>query len=135
MNSRLSHLSQVRVQVPWYVHPGGVTQGHTELGQQLGSEGGFGGGAAVLAVESLTPNGRWTVRWMRLMRAELREADNHSLPTPAKADVMHSIGVERVVVLPRIELTGGVNGVLELNRDFQRDVFNVNLVLGVKAHW
>jgi hypothetical protein len=129
LNSRISHLQQAANQVPWYVH--GITrQGHTHRGQVLGSAGAFGGGAAVLAAERYEPTGRWTIRWSRLMRGELRP---NGLPDPDRADVMHALGVERVLFLSRIDLTAGLSGVWNLNRDFADDVFGLNMV--VTARW
>jgi hypothetical protein len=131
LNSRISHLQQAAPQAPWYIHS--VTrQGHTHRGQVLGSAGGLGGGAAVLAAERYESTGRWTIRWSRLMRGELRTAPG-ALPDPDEADVMHTLGVERVLFLPRFDVTAGLTGVWNLNRDFADDVFGVNAVLA--ARW
>jgi hypothetical protein len=131
LNSRISHLQQAAPQAPWYVH-GTNRQGHTHLGQVLGSAGGFGGGAAVLAADRYEPNGRWTIRWGRLMRGELRVPPS-LLPDYDRADVMHTLGVERLLFLSRFDVTAGVTGVWNLNRDFAQDVFSLNTVLS--ARW
>jgi hypothetical protein len=131
LNSRISHLQQAAPQVPWYIHSV-ARQGHTHDGQVLGSAGGFGGGAAVLAVDRYEPTGRWTIRWSRLMRGELRTGPN-ALPDADSADVMHTLGVERVLFMPHVDLTAGLTGVWNLNRDFADDVFGLNMVLA--ARW
>ena len=135
LNSRISHLDQRRAQAPWYTHFGGVQQGHTALGQVLGSAGGFGGGAAFLAMDRVTPTGRWTLSTARFMRAEARLAGTTGLPVSARSDVMQTLGIERMVMTPNFEVVGGATGVLDLNRDFRRDQFNLNLSLTLRAYW
>jgi hypothetical protein len=125
LNTRIGKLHPTRAQAPWYVH-GTRVQGHTQHGQLLGSAGGFGGGGTTLAFDRFTRSGRTTLRWDRLMRAEELGSNNDHLPDQAKADVMHSLGVERMRRTGRNEITVGVRAVLDLNRDFRRDVVNLN---------
>jgi len=49
-NGRISHLARVRVQQPLYVHDD-ITEGHTHLGQPLGSTAVLGGGAYAIAYD------------------------------------------------------------------------------------
>jgi hypothetical protein len=138
MDSRIAHLRQSREEAPWYSHTT-QTQGHTEIGQVLGSAGAFGGGASVLALERFTPSGTWTVRLSRLMRAQAGIGDSSvanlvpQLPNPASADVIHTLGFERVRRRRRFEVTTGVNAVWNLNRNFRQDQFDLNLVVGLRA--
>jgi hypothetical protein len=69
------------------------------------------------------------------MRAERYTIGQGQMPHPSDADVMHALGFERQLLMPRVDLTAGAAGVWELNRDWQRDVFNLNLTLSARAHW
>lgn len=133
-NSRVSHLAQVRGQTVMYMHSD-LWQGHTHRGQVLGSAGIPGGGAAVLAADMYHPGGRWTASWSRIMRAEFQQPEESGLPDPERADVMHALAVDGVLFRRRADLLGGVTLVQNLNRDFARDAFNLNLSLGARARW
>ncbi|MDB4877443.1 MAG: hypothetical protein JWM41_3889 [Gemmatimonadetes bacterium] len=132
LNTRLSALGQGRLQAPWYVH-GVLTQGHTELGQLLGAPGGFGGSGATVALDSYSPNGRWTIRWDRIARAEGRANDGS--PIPATSDILHSVGLEREIVRGPISYILQAHAVWDLNRDLAGDRFNSNLTATVRAAW
>jgi hypothetical protein len=133
LNSRISHLQQAAPQTPFYLH--GVTrQGHTQLGQILGSAAGYGGGAAVVAVEAYQPGGRLTLAWSRLMRGEWLDPAS-GLPEARRADVMHTLRAESLMFFSRFDVTAGATGVYELNRDFNRDAFNLNVALGARVRW
>lgn len=125
LNTRMGKLHPVRPQAPWYVH-GVLRTGHTERGQLLGSAGGFGGGATSLALDKYDRKGRMTFRWDRLMRLEQLE-NNHLLPLPEGADVTHALGAERTRAAGGGELTLGLTGVVDLNRDFAGDRFNLGM--------
>jgi hypothetical protein len=135
LNTRLSSLEQGRAQAPFYVHVGSVSQGHTELGQFLGAPGGYGGGAATLAVDTYAANGRWTVRWDRMSEAEFRGTDQNATPSPLRADVLHSFGIERVLDQRMVSYSVGARAVWELNRNFVADQFNLNLTAGARLVW
>jgi hypothetical protein len=124
LNSRISHLVQQRPQSPWYEH-GAQRQGHTYRGQVLGSEGGFGGGASVVAVDRYTPAGRTTVRWDRINRST--PLNSQGLPVPDRVDMVHAIGLEVMRFTGRGELT--IGGILakEFNRYFADDALNAQL--------
>jgi hypothetical protein len=121
LNTRMGKLHPIRPQAPWYVH-GVRVQGHTQRGQLLGSAGGFGGGATVLAVDRFSRDSRTTVRWDRMMRAEQLASD---IPDVLEADVMHALTFERARRSAQRELTFGATAVVDLNRDFRRDAFNL----------
>jgi hypothetical protein len=132
LNTRLSALNQGRTQAPWYLHTI-FTQGHTELGQLLAAPGGFGGGGSTVALDSYSSTGRWTLSWDRTMRAERR--GNDGSPNPGGADVLHALGLDREVRRGRVSYSMGGQAVWDLNRDFVRDRFNLNLTTGVRAVW
>lgn len=133
LNSRITHIQLVRPEAPFYVH-GSAIQGHTQLGQVLGSVGGYGGGASVIAVDRYTPQGRWTVSWSRIMRGE-QPVPPTNVPMARGADVAHALGLNALLLRGSVDLTAGLTGVYEYNRDFAGDSFNANLALGARAHW
>jgi hypothetical protein len=124
LNTRMGKLHPTRAQAPWYVH-GVRVQGHTLRGQLLAAPGGFGGGGTTMAWDRLGMQGRTTVRWDRAMRAE-QINNNELIPEASQADVTHALGIERSRRLAAGEVMVGITGVLELNRDFRSDVFNLN---------
>jgi hypothetical protein len=131
-NLQFSHLAQGRGWAPFYTHSR-VTQGHTQLGQVLGSEAGVGGAGGVVAVESYSRRGRWTWSWTRLERQQRGDPSGASVPDPRGIDVQHALAVERLQFRGRYDLLARVAAVYELNRDFRRDAFDLNLIIGVRA--
>jgi hypothetical protein len=129
-NLQFSSLAQGRVWVPFYTH-GTVRQGHTQLGQVLGSEAGPGGAGSVIAVESFSPAGRWTWSWTRMIRQQ-RGDQSGAISDPNGVDVQHALTVERVRAHGRYELLTSVAGVYELNRYFKYDAFNLNVIVGAR---
>jgi hypothetical protein len=65
VNGRMSHLSRVRPEPPVYIHTG-ITEGHTYLGQPLGSYAAFGGGGYTVGYDIVG------LRRSRLFEAEVR---------------------------------------------------------------
>lgn len=130
MNARRSNLTNVRHQNLTYMHFS-TPQGHTLRGQILGAPDAYGGAGSTVALDRYSPSGRWTVRWDRALRNERAATDT----LPGVLDVTHALGVERVLFVRGAELTGGVRGVWELNRDFGADAFNLNATLGLRARF
>jgi hypothetical protein len=130
-NLQRGTLVQSRSQGPFYIHSLG--QGHTYRGQILGSEWGVGGAAAKVAVDWYHPQGRWTVSWSRLLRGDTGDTVATVPPNPRGVDVLHTVGVERLLFYGRYDIWAGVTAVYELNRDFRRDAFNLNLSVGARA--
>lgn len=125
-------LVQSRLQAPFYVHFA-LLQGHTYRGQILGSAWGEGGAAAKVAVDWYHPGGRWTLAWSRLLRGEAHDSVATTPQNPRGLDVMHTLGVEGLFFRGRYDILAGVTAVYEFNRDFRRDAFNLNGVIGVRA--
>lgn len=123
LNTRLSHLGVSAAQTPWYLHTR-LRQGHTQRGQVLGSPGGPGGGASMIAVDRYETTGRTTVRWDRLMQAERVAPDG--LPEADEADVLHALSVERLRSIGRGEIGINLSAMLDFNRHFSSDRFNLN---------
>jgi len=129
LNTRISHLYQGRSQAPWYTHNLSVEQGHTVDGQLLGAPAGYGGAATNLAVDIYAPSGRWTVEWSRAARAtSLADMD-----VGLRSDILQALSVERRYERGSLETFWGASGIWDLNRDFTRDRFNLNMRTGVRV--
>src|SRR6185312_11835988 len=115
-NLQLGSIAQGRPWTPFYTHIY-LRQGHTQLGQVLGSEAGVGGAGSVIAVDSYSPSGRWTWSWTRIIRQQ-RGDPSGTTTDPDGVDVQHALAVERVQNRGRYELLAGVAGVYELNRNY-----------------
>ena len=131
-NLQRGTLVQSRGQSPFYIHFQ-LLQGHTYRGQILGSEWGYGGAAAKVAMDWYYPGGRWTVAWSRLLRGDTGDTVATTPQNPRGLDVMHTLSVEGLFFRGRYDITAGLTVVYEFNRDFKRDAFDLNLVAGVRA--
>lgn len=131
-NLQFSSLARGRSWSPFYTHST-VRQGHTMLGQVLGSEAGVGGAGGTMAVESYSPSGRWTWSWTRLQRQQRGDPSGAGPPDARGVDVQHALAVERLQFRGRYDVLARVTAVYEFNRDFRRDAFNLNLIVGVRA--
>jgi hypothetical protein len=129
-NTQLSSIAQGRPWTPFYTSSY-LRQGHTQLGQVLGSEAAPGGGGSIVAVESYSPTGRWTWSWTRMIRQQRGDPSGNT-PDPNGVDVQHALAVERVQRRGRTEIRASVAGVYELNRHFTYDAFDLNVVLGIR---
>lgn len=137
LNSRISPLVTSREQSRYYTHSR-IRHGHTHEGQVLGSAGGFGGGAAVVAMDRYSRWGRWTVTAARTMRAEFRQLPTN-VPVPRRSDVFQELGVNGEFFFGsggrRLAATWELAGVYEIARDFADDAFNARLGTGVRYAW
>ena len=104
-----------------------------ERGQILGSAWGFGGAAAIVAVDWYDTRGRWTVSWSRLLRGDTGDTVATVPQSRRGLDVLHTLGAERLFFRGRYDILTSVTAVYELNRDFRRDAFNLNLIVGARA--
>jgi hypothetical protein len=130
LNAEPSHLHRGRRQDPFYVHAG-TRQGHTHLGQILGSREAYGGSGSTLAVDRYTRDGRWTVTWKRTLRQE--EGTFLRTGLAEEPDVMQSLRGELLLFRGRWELAGGVETVYNFNRNFESDVLNLHGSLGARV--
>ena len=130
-NLQFSRLAVGRHWEPFYTHYA-VVQGHTQLGQVLGSVAGVGGGGSVVAVESYSPRGRWTWSWTRLLRQQRGGFPPLDPGDPRGVDVQHAFAVERLQFRGRYDVLARATAVYEFNRDFAGDAFNLNLIVGLR---
>jgi len=129
LNARVTHLSQVRGESPFYIHAT-VRQGHTQRGQFLGSPSAFAGLGSVVAFDSYGPGGRWSVSWNQTVRDSFQPPPGSS-GTSGGVDAMHSLQAERLFSRGKFELTAGGAAVYQLNRNFADDAFNLSLIFKV----
>jgi hypothetical protein len=128
-NAEYSHLSRVRVQSWPYTHAP-IAQGHTELGQALGSylvE--RGGGGTVLGLDLYQPTGRIGVSLMRVVRGI---PETVGVQTGTR-DVIYGVSAEGVRAWRRLELFGRLSLMNNINRNFSADRANLGLSTGVRA--
>ncbi|MDP3772823.1 MAG: hypothetical protein Q8Q85_00995 [Gemmatimonadales bacterium] len=135
MNARVTNLQRGgRGESPLYVHFQ-QPQGHTQYGQILGAPDGYGGASSFLAVDFLHPKGRWSVAWNRSVRGTQGPyLSDGSVDPRGGIDVVHSVAVEGLLFREAFDLSGGLTAALDLNRNFRRDVFNLNAFIGVTAN-
>jgi Capsule assembly protein Wzi len=131
-NLQFSRLAQGRGWAPFYTHSR-VQQGHTQLGQVLGSEAGVGGAGSVVAVESYSARGRWTWSLTRLQWQQRGDPSGAGPPDPRGVDVQHALAGERLWFRGRYDLLLRATAVYELNRSFTHDAFNLNLIVGTRV--
>jgi hypothetical protein len=124
VNADVSHLQNVRPQSYFYQHST-ARQGHTHRGQLLGSPAVHGGGGAILAADYYHPGGRFTSFVERVLRQEQ--------VSPGALDVLYSAGLESLFSRGRFEVTTGLIGAWNLNRDFTGDRFNANALVRVRG--
>lgn len=126
-----SHLQRTRRQEPFYIHAH-MRQGHTNEGQILGSPAAYGGSASLIAADLYEPDGRWTVSWRRTRRQQVVRYLQTGVQQPL--DVQQGVGIERLLFVGRWDITAGLDGVYEFNRDFRDNAFNLRAALTVQAH-
>lgn len=131
-DSRRSHLDAVRGESPPYVH-GPVTQGHTQIGQFLGAQGGLGGGAHQFAYDEYSPAGRRTIAWSRYLRASLRVSPSGF--SQRSSDAVHSLAWEQLRFGSHVDVKANVTAVYEFNREGADDSVNWHLSVGIQPHW
>ncbi|HLM66793.1 MAG TPA: hypothetical protein VK358_04655, partial [Longimicrobium sp.] len=118
VNASPSHLGPGSHQGLAYRHSD-TRQGHTVDGQLLGSPAVFGGGGTVVALESFTPRGRWSVDWTRVRVSGPRITSRPGEPvTHSGWNVVHSLGGEVVAFRGRMDLVARLRPSWELNRHF-----------------
>ena len=109
-----------------------LRQGHTHRGQLLGADAGSGAAAASLfAWDRYGESGRTTLSWRRIVRAHRGNFFVTGTVEPRATDVIHSLGVERARTYRGVRLTMATELMLDLNRNFSNDVFNLNARAGV----
>jgi hypothetical protein len=129
INYQLSTLARVRYEGPVYGHAT-LRQGHTNRGQLLGAYPGVGSAAAsTLSWIRYAAQDRTTFTLRRIVRDQRGNFQTSGIVDPRGNDVLVAIGVERMRYGRHLDLGGKVEAMDELNRNFSRDVANLNLQL------
>jgi hypothetical protein len=110
-----------------------LRQGHTNRGQLIGSGPGVGSAAgSVLAWDRYAPVGRTTLSWRRIVRAHTGSFESDGITVEKAVDVIHSLGAERSRGSGSFRYTTGLDVMVNFNRNFARDAFNLNARVGVE---
>ena len=133
LNLQISGIVRVqRAQTEFYRHSR-IRQGHTQRGQILGSSAGLGGSRALLALDRYHRGGRWTVHWSRELRQEKGQFWITGVRDPNGFDVVHSLGAEALFFRGEFDITAGITGAYNFNRNFGSDAFNLNASMSVRS--
>ena len=134
----VSPLGQRRIQGLNYVG-GYLRQGHTQRGQLLGADLGVGStGGATVGVDWYTAAGRWSASWSRALRQENAGVTSRGFAPVADVagertlDVAHTLGLDARIFRGGVDLMAGAAAVMNFNREFRRDVFNLSARLGAR---
>lgn len=134
MNMQVSQLIRGRSEGRFYAHSRS-RQGHTHLGQVLGTAAGVGGNNTIIAVDRYHPKGRWTAFWSRELRQDVGTFWKTGVRTSRGFDVQHALGGEALFFGDRFDISAGVTAVYNLNRDLGGDAFNLNARFSIRSNW
>jgi len=114
---------------------GPLPQGHTNRGQLLGVSAGAGWGAAsTIAWSRYSPNSRTTAALHRIVRGQRGEYQVTRVVDPRGSDVIIAAGLERVRLGRRVDFGAKIEAMQDYNRNFAKDVPNLNLQLTTQLH-
>jgi hypothetical protein len=135
INYELPTLARHRDDGGIYIHSV-LRQGHTNLGQLLGTDAGVGTGAAfMVAWDRYDRVGKTTIGWTRIVHEQDGTFFRNGAESATTNDVSHAIQLERLRSLPFGDVSGSLTLVREFNRDFQGDAWNMNLTLSFSHHF
>ncbi len=107
-----------------------LVQGHTNRGQLLGAAIGVQTAAAsTLSWTRYTQAGRTTATFRRIVRADKGQYLVTGVVDPRSSDVIIAAGLERMRFGRRIDVGAKVEAMQDFNRNFAKDVPNLNLQL------
>jgi len=134
VNYQLSTLALIRGEGFVYVH-GTLRQGHTNRGQLLGASPGVGAAAAsTLSWGRYSSESRTAFTLRRIVRDQRGNYPVTGVVDPRGSDVIVAAGLERMRFGRVVDLGAKVEVMDDLNRDFSRDVANLNLQLTARLH-
>ena len=134
INFQEGSVSRTRGARAVYAHASGSNQGHTQRGQLLGADVGVGSAAgAFVALDVVDRSGRWTIDWQRIVRQEREVAEPEEGTVRGALDVQHSVGLSRLLLTRRLDVTAGVNWTYNFDRNFAGDRQNLGVVVSVGA--
>jgi hypothetical protein len=135
INYQISNLAFVRPgEGAVYLHSP-LRQGHTNRGQLLGASPGVNAAAAsTLAWTRYSPTKRTSFTLRRIVRDQDGDYYVTGVVNPRGSDVLIAAALERMRYGQRVDLGGKIEVMDELNRNFVRDVGNLNLQLTARLH-
>jgi hypothetical protein len=135
INYQLSTLAFIRPgEGAVYLHST-LRQGHTNRGQLLGASAGVNAAAAsTLAWTRYSRTGRTSVTLRRIVRDQVGDYYLTGVVNPRGSDVLIAAALERMRYGNVVDLGAKIEAMDELNRNFVRDVGNLNLQLTIRLH-
>jgi hypothetical protein len=135
INYQLSTLARLRLgEGAVYLH-NPLRQGHTNRGQLLGASPGVNAAAAsTLAWTRYSRSGRTSFTFRRIVRDQIGDYYLTGAVNPRGSDVLVAAGFERMRYGRIVDVGGKIEVMDELNRNFVRDVGNLNLQLTARLH-
>jgi hypothetical protein len=127
-------VARVRGEGGIYVHST-LRQGHTNRGQLLGASPGAGWAAAsTLSWTRYAPAARTTVTLRRIVRDQRGVFQLNGVVDPRSSDVIVAAGLERMRLGRSVDFGAKVEAMQDFNRNFSKDVPNLNLQLSARFH-
>jgi hypothetical protein len=134
VNYQKPGVSRDRFEGGIYVHYT-LRQGHTNRGQLLGASPGAGWGAATtIAWTRYAPATRTTATLRRIVRDQRGDFPVTGIVDPHGSDVIVAAGLERMRLGRRVDLGAKVEAMQDFNRNFSKDVPNLNVQLTARLH-
>jgi hypothetical protein len=134
INYQLSTLALIRGEGAVYLHSP-LRQGHTNRGQLLGASAGVNAAAAsTLAWTRYSQTGRTSFTFRRIVRDQIGNYYTTGVVNPRGSDVLIAAGFEKMRYGRVVDLGAKIEAMDELNRNFVRDVGNLNLELTARLH-
>jgi len=134
INYQLPTLARVRYEGAVYLH-GILRQGHTNRGQLLGASAGVGAAAAsTISWTRYTQQGRTTATFRRIVRDQQGDFVGTGVINPRGSDIIVAAGLERMRFGRRADIGAKVEAMQDFNRNFSKDVPNLNLQLNARLH-
>ena len=134
INYQTSTLALVRQEGYVYVHAT-LRQGHTNRGQLLGAYPGVGAAAAsTISWTRYSPDNRTTFSLRRILRDQRGNYPVTGVVDPKGSDVIIAAGMERMRYGHYLDIGGKIQAMDDLNRNFARDVGNLNLQVSARLH-
>ena len=110
-----------------------LRQGHTQRGQVLGADVGVGSGAgATIALDRYSNRGRISGFYERRMGHDTGDYYLSGVDESSKTDVLHSIGIDVLRFVGRVDLIAKAVLTANLNRNLSSDTYNLSVATGAR---
>jgi hypothetical protein len=134
INYQLSTLSRLRGEGAIYLHAT-LRQGHTNRGQLLGASAGVNAAAAsTISWTRYSASGKTALTFRRIVRGDAGDYPGNGIVNPRASDVLIAVGAERMRFGRVADYGAKIEAMNELNRNFTKDVANLNLQITARLH-